>query len=262
MTKTIPKEQVRGSLSTKKPEAKKCKECGKLVEPEVNFLLKKWLSPDVCDKCDREKLTREKEAIIKKALDIKKARIEKHFSQSRLSKRFMRRTFDNFKLDNKNKKAYETCVSYANDFSDKMKNGEGLLLVGDFGTGKTHLAAAILQEVISQDHTGVFISIPDLITKIRNTWDTEENEWDLITALTEADLVVLDDIGAENTKDWVRERLFVIINSRYEKMLPTIFTTNCSVKDLKNKLGGRIESRINEMCKGVMLVGEDYRKNN
>jgi len=190
----------------------------------------------------------------------KQARIDKYFEQSRLGKRFRERTFENFKVNDSNRSAYRKSTEFASNFENQLDNGKGIIFIGNFGTGKTHLAASILQEVIKQEYTGVFVSIPDLIAKIRKSWDGDGNESDLIDALVEADLVVMDDLGAENTKDWVRERLFVIINSRYERMLPTIFTTNCSFAELRRKVGGRIESRICEICEGITLVDDDYRK--
>mgnify|MGYP000385529119 CR=1 FL=1 len=189
-------------------------------------------------------------------------KIEQMFEQSKLGKRFKERNFENFKLDSNTKEPYNTSKQYASDFQKFKEKGKGILYFGNYGTGKTHLAAAILQDVIGQGHTGVFMSVPELISKIRASWSNETNEGDMIDIISEADLVVMDDLGAENTKDWVRERLFVIINRRYEAMLPTIFTTNCNMKELRQKVGGRIHSRLMEMCKGIKLTGDDYRKCN
>ena len=72
-------------------------------------------------------------------------------------------------------------------------------------------------------------------------------------------MLALDDLGSEQVTDWVREQLFLVINSRYEQMLPTIITTNDSLESLEEHVGQRITSRIAGMCQGVVLDGPDYR---
>jgi len=257
--KTTPKEHQK-VFSKNKPEPQECQECGDLVEPIKKFWSEGWIKMSICSDCLSKIKRKEEEHARRAQIRSKQARIEEQFEQSRLGKRFRERTFENFKVNDSNRSAYRKSRAFSLHFEDKLNSGKGIIFIGNFGTGKTHLAASILQEVIKKEHTGIFVSIPDLIAKIRKSWDGDGNESDLIDALVEADLVVMDDLGAENTKDWVRERLFVIINSRYERMLPTIFTTNCSFAELRRKVGGRIESRICEMCEGITLVDDDYRK--
>jgi DNA replication protein DnaC len=73
-------------------------------------------------------------------------------------------------------------------------------------------------------------------------------------------LLVLDDLGSERVTDWVREQIFLIINSRYEEMLPTVVTTNDTLEELEKHVGQRIISRLMETCQGLILDGEDFRK--
>lgn len=259
--KKITQQEPQKVFSKTKPDPKECKECGGIAEPK-KILTGKWLSLDLCKKCsDKKKQEEEKQYLEKLRKKRRQSKIERYFEQSNLGKRFKQRTFENFKVNNDNRNAYRKSREFVLHFEDRLKDGRGIIFFGDYGTGKTHLAAAILQDAIKQEHTGVFVSVPDLIAKIRKSWNGEGNESDLIDTLIKADLVVMDDLGAENTKDWIVERLFVIINSRYERMLPTIFTTNCNFQELKQKVGGRIESRIYEMCEGISLTGKDFRKN-
>ncbi|EKD46442.1 MAG: hypothetical protein ACD_67C00234G0001, partial [uncultured bacterium] len=72
-------------------------------------------------------------------------------------------------------------------------------------------------------------------------------------------LLVFDDIGAEKSSDWVQETLFVLINHRYEQMLSTILTTNCTLDELATRVGKRITSRLIEMCRCIRMDGEDWR---
>jgi DNA replication protein DnaC len=259
--KKITQQEPQKVFSKTKPDCKECKKCGAIAKPKKN-LIGKWLSFDLCEKCsDKKKQEEEKHYLKKLRKNRRQSKIERYFEQSNLGKRFKQRTFENFKVDNDNRNAYRKSREFALHFEDRLENGRGIIFFGDNGTGKTHLAAAILQDAIQQEHTGVFVSVPDLIAKIRKSWNSEDNESDLIDTLIKADVVVMDDLGAENTKAWIVERLFVIINARYERMLPVIFTSNCNFQELKQKVGGRIESRIYEMCEGISLTGEDFRKN-
>ena len=78
--------------------------------------------------------------------------------------------------------------------------------------------------------------------------------------VSEPDLLLLDDLGAERANEWVRERIFVIVNHRYREELPTTFTSNTGPKDLAAQLGERTASRIIAMCDWISLEGEDYRE--
>lgn len=179
--------------------------------------------------------------------------------QSRIGERFKDRRFDTFKTNASNRKAYEACLSYARSFN---KKSNGLLLVGEYGTGKTHLAVSIIHELAKKNVYGVFITTPDLLQKIRTSYtnpDIKANEIMDIVKTTE--FLVLDDLGTEKVTDWVREQFYMIINARYENMLQTVITTNCTFKELEaeDKLGKRIVSRIIEMTDGVLFGGQDYR---
>jgi DNA replication protein DnaC len=79
-------------------------------------------------------------------------------------------------------------------------------------------------------------------------------------AVKTAELLVMDDLGSEKVTSWVQERLFVIVNHRYQEERPTIFTSNIAPKDLPTQLGERTASRIMSMCEWIALDGEDYRK--
>jgi DNA replication protein DnaC len=106
----------------------------------------------------------------------------------------------------------------------------------------------------------VFVVVPELLRAIRKGFNQPNDDSDKLVKLTEeAQLLVLDDLGAEKPSDWVREQLYVIINRRYENMLPTIITTNCTTKELIDKIGQRTVSRIVEMTTPYKITAEDYR---
>ncbi|MBP2628706.1 MAG: IstB-like ATP-binding protein, partial [Firmicutes bacterium] len=187
-------------------------------------------------------------------------RIDALSEQSKIGKRFQNRRFETFGITQENKAAYERCYHYAQQF---VPNSEGLLLIGGVGTGKTHLSVAIMHELMKKNICGLFITVPDLLQKIRSGFDKKNEQAEaFMQAIQRAQLLILDDLGAEKNNEWTQEQLYMIVNARYESMLPTIITSNCSVEELKIRIGTRSVSRIIEMCDGVICKGLDYREKN
>ncbi len=147
----------------------------------------------------------------------------------------------------------------------------GLFFLGDPGVGKTHLAVAILKQVIlTRGARGIFYDTRDLLKVIRGTYNpvVKTTELDVLRPVMEADLLVLDDLGAEKTSEWVEETLNLIVNTRYNERRATIFTSNypdvppesnADVISLHDRIGFRMRSRLHEMCDFLDLEGADYR---
>lgn len=172
-----------------------------------------------------------------------------------MSGKWRERTLDTFKITPENKFAFTEADSYAKRINPFVN--DGLLFWGPVGTGKTHLAAGILKVAYNRGLDGVLISVPDLLNEIRdgyNSGDTSKEE-----KFKSKFLVILDDLGAENLTDWVREKLFTLINSRYENQKPLIITTNCTPAELTERIGERTTDRLREMCKIVKISGNSWR---
>lgn len=240
------------ATSPKEFSDKNCLKCKKVLKPfQISGILDlppSWVpAPNICDDCEINM-----ENTQKKLEDQK--RIEEAFRSSMITPRFKTRTFVNFKVNEFNRKAWESALNF------KIScEGTGLLFFGSYGIGKTHLAAAIVNRLLGQIRV-LYISCPDFLNEIREALYTKGNSSRLMIAKS-VDLLVLDDIGAEKPSEWVRETLFVLINHRYENLLPTIFTTNCNLDELEQRLGGRISSRIAEMSRCIKLTGKDWRTN-
>jgi DNA replication protein DnaC len=153
----------------------------------------------------------------------------------------------------KTRDAYEAALKYAKDPSD------WLLFIGNYGCGKTHLAAAIANEALNRHIRLYFAVVPDLLDYLRSTFDpNSEASYDQrFEMIRNVPLLILDDLGTENAKPWAREKLYQIINHRYNAKLPTVITTN---NDL-DSLDGRIRSRLydRELCRTILLQADDYR---
>ncbi|OQB22100.1 MAG: DNA replication protein DnaC [candidate division BRC1 bacterium ADurb.Bin183] len=136
--------------------------------------------------------------------------------------------------------------------------------MGTTGCGKTHLAIGILKAVIEKGYTGYYCNVVDFFTRLRDTFagDTEYDEMDLLDKVARVNLLVLDDLGAEQPSVWKLDRLYALVNKRYEQNSPIIVTTNkLDVNDLEDFIGPRIVSRLCEMCQIMdKFPNADYRK--
>lgn len=238
------------SCASERPPDGECLQCKKSLEPYLRpafmGLSARWFPPSsFCSECEQEKEVQEKILAEQKLLD-------EAFRNSKMSIRFKQRVFDNFFSELNTQKAYEISLNY------QPKN-QGLLFLGACGVGKTHLAAAIANRQIGKMPV-LFISCPDFLFELRESISSGKKKHShLFDLARRVQLLILDDIGAEKSSEWVQETLFVLINYRYECMLPTIFTTNCSLEELEEKVGKRIISRIVEMCRCIRMGGEDWR---
>jgi DNA replication protein DnaC len=172
-------------------------------------------------------------------------------------------------------KAMAFCGGYPHLGPDE---GLGLLFSGDNGVGKTHLAVAVLRELVeSKGARGQFWDFHELIREIKSSYDpeTKTTELQVLEPVVEMDVLLLDDLGAWKMTDWMNDTLFYILNSRYMAKRPTIITTNyqdvtreeaIAADSLRRKeflverIGQRLRSRLMEMCLVVRMQGADHRQ--
>jgi len=147
-------------------------------------------------------------------------------------------------------------------FEAMRESRRGLYIYGGIGTGKTHIAYALVNVSLEKAklHTRIW-NTTELFHEMRLDMDRSYNnkilpEEDIIK---HRGIVILDDIGSEKISDWVMENFYLIVNSRYNECLPTIFTSNLPIAELAERISDRTVSRIVEMCDIFKIDGEDRR---
>lgn len=200
-------------------------------------------------------------------------------NKANIPKRYGDKTFANFETahDVSQRHAFKIAQKFVKQYP---LSDVGLLFQGPCGVGKTHLAVAIIHELIRTKNVfGYFCDFRDLIRKIQGSFqpDSTVTENAILTPIFHAEVLALDELGAKRTSSWVEETIFYIINQRYNNRKLTIFTSNYldsgeeyedtrdshfkkSDDALVDRIGVRLRSRIYEMCKIVSLDGDDYRR--
>jgi DNA replication protein DnaC len=167
---------------------------------------------------------------------------------------FRNRTFENFdpKVSGVSD-AYEIAREYASDPYG------WLVLRGGVGSGKTHLAAAIANEAVRRQVPVLFAVVPDLLDHLRATFSpTSAIQYDeMFEGVRSTFLLVLDDLGTESATPWAQEKLFQLINHRYNNQLPTVITTNRRLESLDERIVSRLGDRV--LCAVVEISARDYR---
>jgi DNA replication protein DnaC len=169
---------------------------------------------------------------------------------------FLDKTFETFNPNVPGvRRAYLRALEYA-----RQPRG-WLILFGNYGCGKTHLAAAIANQLIRNHYRVLFAVVPDLLDHLRSTFGpSSEIEYDQrFEDIREADVLILDDLGTENTTSWAREKLFQIINHRYNFALPTVITSNRKPEEIDPRIFSRMSDRA--LCEEHIIIdAADYRR--
>jgi DNA replication protein DnaC len=152
---------------------------------------------------------------------------------------------------------------YASGLQRNLDEGRGLWMFGPHGTGKTTLAMVVSKAALDAGRSVAIYSLPRLLADIRRTFDdgSDMTQTELIDRLAAVDLLHLDDVGAEQTSDWVLEQLYAIVNARYEAEKAIVVTTNLTeAEELAQQVGMRTVSRLEEMCTILPVLGSDMRR--
>ncbi len=208
----------------------------------------------------------------------------RQFEAARIPERYRDCTLDNFvtHLDG-NSHSLQAALIEARGFLRSHAwtlDGDGLLITGRVGVGKTHLAVGILQALVSERGVkGLFVHYRDLLKQVQNSYNrsAEATEKEILRPIMEAEVLVLDELGAARPTEWVADTVEHILNTRYNDCRTTIITTNLvnappasasygaaaaasRADTLGDRIGERMRSRLQEMCVVLEMQGEDYRE--
>lgn len=207
----------------------------------------------ICKKCDdmgwivKGRVSVQCDCVEKRA---KRARLQGLIKQSGLRGSLVEKSFEN----------YHPRTKQQGVVLEKVKKGGNFFLIGPWGTGKTHLLAASVNEAIKNGTTAVFFSAPWLLQKIRD--DLLSNQpIGVMEKICEVEYLALDDLGKEKATETVQEKLFMILDRREIDGLRTCVTSNLDPETLvSEKLDGAIVDRIIGMCEVILLEGKSYRR--
>jgi DNA replication protein DnaC len=234
---------------------------------------------------------------------IKNDRAGRLLGVAAIPRRYAHCEFENFDIIRSPDRSIEIAKIVAEKFVEEYRPGAqpfGLLFMGPQGIGKTHLAVAIIKRLIKLKSVPcLFRTFPELLKEIQNSFDpvSRTSELSLLTPVLETEVLVLDELGAQNPSPWVQEEVAYVLNYRYNDNKVTILTTNyldeedrkekrekksgaaeslltnaeyesrekkerkSGIADtLSERIGVRMRSRLYEMCKTVTMNGNDFRK--
>ena len=189
------------------------------------------------------------------------------FDKAKLPGRYNQCHFNNYTTaDPSQVKALRLAIQFANEYPAVDR---GLLFTGTVGVGKTHLAVSILKGLFERGFSCLFYEFGSLLKEIQDSYNsnTKTSELGVLAPVLNAEVLVLDELGASKPTDWVRDTMAHIINTRYNNKKATIFTTNYAderqsdrEETLEDRIGVRLRSRLYEMCKTIEVTGPDYRR--
>ena len=208
-------------------------------------------------------------------------RLERALAAARIPPRYQACAFTNFELypprgGPRNEslwKALGVVDQYLADYP--LVDGKGLLLMGETGVGKTHLTVALVKGLVEKGAEVLFLDYQELLKRIQSSYNPKAltAEREVMRPVLETEVVVIDDLGANRVSDWVEDTINYLLNHRYNEKKPTLLTANLKEEPVsgvpgkrrtyatfEERLGLRVTSRLQEMCRLVDIVAEDYRK--
>jgi DNA replication protein DnaC len=222
-----------------------------------NILKSIWTKCPAC-----EVIRREAEAA--EALRLERQQAERRHADrlrcARVPVRFIGRTFDTFKASTDAQQSALTIArDYAEQFAENSRRGQGLIFSGLPGTGKSHLAGAILQSMLHRDVC--YVTCLDMIREVRDAWrkGSDRSELQVLGTLGALDLLVIDEVGVQYGTEGEQTIIFDILDRRYRDVRPTVILTNQDKAGLKTFIGERTFDRLTETCRWVSFDWSSYR---
>jgi DNA replication protein DnaC len=243
---------------------------------------------DICPECDGAGMVLTVNAAGRRVARVCNcqgaARNEHRVTAARIPKRYQHCTLDSYEsgfrgADASMRQAHLTARKFAEAYPVET-GGRGLLITGSIGVGKTHLAVGLLLALVGERGAqGLFYDYRELLKQIQHSYNPQVNstELDVLKPVFDAEVLVLDELGAQKPTDWVWDTVALILNTRYNDKRTTIITTNypdlapagmgltttqrsAREETLGDRIGERMRSRLAEMCVRIEMNGADFRQ--
>lgn len=222
-----------------------------------------------CPDCEDARMAAERQQAAQEQARVQQERMAHLLSEAAIPRRFIGRTFDTFVAETPvQQRALATAQAFADSFPERLKRGDSLIFLGAPGTGKSHLAASILQAILPE-HCGLYTTCAAVIRSVRATWrqGSERTEGQVLAMLAGVPLLVVDEVGVQYGTDSEQNILFDLLDRRYRDMMPTLLLANLRLKrdkpedtpGLREVVGERIYDRLTETAKIVVFDGESFR---
>lgn len=231
----------------------------------VHYLRAKLDHWSGCPACAEERVEAERHAELDaKRRAVREQRMAKMLGYACMPPRFAGKSFDSYRAEtDEQRRVLRICQDYADNFRQSAEDGTNLVMLGSPGTGKTHLAVAILRQVIENEELpAIYTSASRMFRRIKSTFgSSEESESDAISAYTSPALLVLDEVGVSYGSDAELNYLFDIMNERYEQCLPTVIVSNIQPDEMGAWMGDRVVDRLRESSRMILFNWDSARRN-
>lgn len=214
-----------------------------------------------CPRCSEEATARAEAEEERKRADRRAEAHRELLLSAAIPARFIGRSFAGFQAPTPgHQHALTVCRDYAEGFVEFAQEGRGLILAGKPGTGKSHLAGAILQHLLPRLDVR-YTTCMDMIRAVRDTWrrDSDRTESQVLGMLQRLDLLAIDEIGMQYGTDGEQTILFDVLDRRYREVKPTLILTNQDQRGLREFVGDRTFDRLIETCRWVPFDWPSHR---
>ena len=243
---------------------------------------------EICPECGGAGMVLAVDAVgrrVARVCPCQQAAVSEHrITAARVPKRYQHCSLDSYETgfrgaDASMRQAHMTARRFVEAYPVET-DGKGLLITGSIGVGKTHLAVGLLLALVEEKGAqALFYDYRELLKHIQHSYNPQVNstELDVLKPVFEAEVLVLDELGAQKPTDWVWDTVALILNTRYNDKRTTIITTNypdlppagsslsttqraAREETLGDRIGERMRSRLAEMCVRIEMTGADFRQ--
>ena len=227
-----------------------CGECHTRKQTRVNLFGREMVKPIMC-KCRAERAEKERAAFEREQMAIRRRMLAERIPEKNRTCTFERD-------QSPQSPASTVCRRYVQSWPEMEREGMGILLFGDVGTGKTYYACCIANELLDQDVRVCVTNFPEIIARMQNL----DNAADYLDELRDYRLLCIDDLGVERDTSYALEQVYKVIDARYRSGRPTVITTNLSLKQMQEAPldRKRIYDHIFEMCPIQLKMSGDSRR--